>query len=443
VLEDGVVVGVVTRSDLLRALGERPEVEVEPGASLAGELSGLTALAKVFEAVAAASEPYDGVYLVGGTVRDILLGEPNFDVDIAVEGDAIGLARSVADALDGRVRAHSKFGTAVVVYGDDQRIDVVTARTEFYHAPAALPSVEHATIREDLFRRDFTINAMAVSLKGEDFGRLVDPFHGRRDLEAKTIRVLHNLSFIDDPTRIFRAIRYESRHGFRMDEHSQRLARGTIEMGVVGDLSSARLRDELIALLEEGDAGASILRLAELGAGGAIHPHLAADEEAVELLERLRELNERYRTGIPAWRLAFETLARRMPPDEIYDWLQRLKVQRRDAERIAWAVTVGPRLVERLRGDTPEPAEIVALAEPYAPDAPLFALALADPDPLHEYFERLRDVRLEVSGADLAKLGVGESPQVGEILAELRRRKLNGQLDGRESELAAARELIG
>jgi tRNA nucleotidyltransferase (CCA-adding enzyme) len=443
VLEDGAVVGVVTRSDLLRALGERPEVEVEPGASLADELSALTELAPVFEAVAAASEPYDGVFLVGGTVRDILLGEPNFDVDIAVEGDAIGLARSVADALGGRVRAHSKFGTAVVVYGDAQRIDVVTARTEFYDAPAALPSVEHATIREDLFRRDFTINAMAVSLKGEDFGRLVDPFHGRRDLEAKTIRVLHNLSFIDDPTRIFRAIRYESRYGFRLDEHSQRLARGTIEMGLVGDLSSARLRDELIALLEEGDAGASILRLAELGAGSAIHPHLAADEDAVELLERLRKLNERYRTGVPAWRLAFETLARRMPPDEIYDWLQRLKVQRRDAERIAWAVTVGPRLVERLRGDTPEPAEIVALAEPYAPDAPLFALALADPEPLHEYFERLRDVRLEVSGADLAKLGVGESPQVGEILAELRRRKLNGQLDGRESELAAARELIG
>ena len=443
VLQDGSLVGVVTRSDLLRALGERPEVETEPGASLTDELAELTELAPVFEAVAASSEPYDGVYLVGGTVRDILLGEPNFDVDIAVEGDAIALARSAADALGGRVRAHSKFGTAVVLYGDDQRVDVVTARTEFYDAPAALPSVEHATIREDLFRRDFTINAMAVSLKGEDFGRLVDPFHGRRDLEAKRIRVLHNLSFIDDPTRIFRAIRYESRYGFRMDEHTQRLARGTIDMGLVGDLSSARLRDELIALLEEGDAGASILRLAELGAGQAIHPHLAADEEAVQLLERLRELNERYGTGIPAWRLALEALARKLPPDEIYDWLQRLKVQRRDAERIAWAVTVGPRLVERLRGDTPEPAEIVALAEPSAPDAPLFALALEDQQPVREYFERLRDVRLEVSGADLAKLGVGESPQVGEILAELRRRKLNGQLDGRESELAAARELIG
>jgi tRNA nucleotidyltransferase (CCA-adding enzyme) len=443
VLAGGDVAGVVTRSDLLRALGERPEAEPEPHASLTAELSGLTELAPAFEAVAAASEPYDGVYLVGGTVRDILLGEPNFDVDIAVEGDAIALARSVADALGGRVRAHRKFGTAVVLYSEERRIDVVTARTEFYDAPAALPSVEHATIREDLFRRDFTINAMAVSLKGDDFGRLVDPFHGRRDLEAKTIRVLHNLSFIDDPTRIFRAIRYESRYGFRMDEHTQRLARGTIEMGLVGDLSSARLRDELVALLEEGDAGASILRLAELGAGPAIHPHLAADEEAVQLLERLRRLNQRYGTGIPAWRLALEALARRLPPDEIFDWLRRLKVQRRDAERIATAVTVAPRLVERLRGDTPEPSEIVALAEPYAPDAPLFALALADLRPLHDYFERLRDVRLEVSGADLAQLGLDESPQVGEILAELRRRKLNGQLDGRESELAAARELIG
>ncbi|HEX7255154.1 MAG TPA: CBS domain-containing protein [Gaiellaceae bacterium] len=442
VVEEDRLVGVVTRSDVLRALGEQPAAEAEAEGSLERELTALERLQHVFEAVAAVSEPYDGVYLVGGTVRDILLGERSFDVDIAVEGDAIELARSLADALDGRVRAHRKFGTAVVLYGDDERVDVVTARTEFYDAPAALPSVEHATIREDLFRRDFTINAMAVSLKGEDFGRLVDPFHGRRDLEARTIRVLHNLSFIDDPTRIFRAIRYESRYGFRMDDHTQRLARGTIEMGLVGDLSSARLRDELIALLEEGDAGASIVRLAELGAGAAIHPHLAADEEAVGLLERLRRLNEEYGTAIPAWRLAFAVLARQMTPDEVYAWLRRLKVQRKDVERIASAVTVGPRLLERLHGDSVEPAEVVAAADPYAPDAPLFALAIEARPELDDYFRRLRNVQLEVSGADLAELGLGESPEVGEILAELRRRKLNGQLDGRESELAAARELI-
>ncbi len=443
VLREGKLAGVVTRSDVLEALGERAATARGPTASLSEELGKLKRLEQVFEAVAALSEAYEGVYLVGGTVRDILLGERSFDVDIAVEGDAIALAQALADALGGRMRAHEKFGTAVVVYRDGDRVDVVTARTEFYDAPAALPSVEHASIREDLFRRDFTINAMAVSLKGDDYGRLVDPFGGRVDLEEKRIRVLHNLSFIDDPTRIFRAIRYENRYGFRMDEHTLGLARGCIEMGLVGDLSSARLRDELVALLEEGEVEHSILRLAELGADRAIHPHLAADEEAVTLLARLRALAQQYEVELPAWRLGLIALARKLPPDEVYGWLQRLKMRRRDTEQIAAAVTVGPRIVERLRDQEVEPAEIAALADRYAPDAPLFALALADLEPLHAYFRGLRDVRLEVSGSDLADLGLAESPRVGEILAELRRRKLNGELDGRESELKAARELIG
>src|SRR3954469_21696809 len=441
VLEGDRIAGVVTRSDVLRALGAQTAPPQRPGPMLTEELGRLERLQRVFETVAAVSEPYEGVYLVGGTVRDILLGERSFDVDIAVEGDAIALAQALADALGGRVRAHDKFGTAVVLYGEDERVDVVTARTEFYDAPAALPTVEHASIREDLLRRDFTINAMAASLKGADLGRLVDPFGGRRDLAAKAIRVLHNLSFIDDPTRIFRAIRYENRYGFRMDEHTLRLARGTIEMGLVGDISSARLRDELVALLEEGEVEHSILRLAELGADKAIHPHLAADDEAVTLLARLRALARQYEVDVPAWRLGLIALARQLPPDEVYDWLQRLKVRSRDAEQIAAAVTVGPRLAERpQKGGSP--AGGVAAAEPYAPDAPLFALALADVEPLHAYFDRLRDVRLEVSGADLAELGLGESPRVGEILTELRRRKLNGELDGRASELAAAKELI-
>jgi tRNA nucleotidyltransferase (CCA-adding enzyme) len=442
VLREGQVVGVVTRSDLLRGLGERLETPSEPEVSLEGELGALEQLREVFEAVRATSESYEGVYLVGGTVRDILLGERNFDLDVAVEGDGIAFARTLAKALGGRMRPHDKFGTAVVLYGDGERVDVVTARTEFYDAPAALPAVEHASIREDLFRRDFTINAMAVSLKGEDFGRLVDPFGGRRDLEAEKIRVLHNLSFIDDPTRIFRAVRYENRYGFRMDEHTAALARGCIEMGLVGDLSSARLRDELVALLEEGDIAHSIVRLGELGADSAIHPQLAADEEAVALLERLTELKQRYDLDVPPWRLGLAVLARKLPPNEVYDWLARLKVRRRDAEMIAAAVTVGPRLVERLRAGAAEPADVVSMAEPYSPDAPLFALALEDVEPLHSYFRQLRDVQLDIGGGDLAELGLGESPRVGEILSELRRRKLNGELDGRESELAAARELI-
>ena len=399
-------------------------------------------LTPVLDAVAAVSEPYDGVYLVGGSVRDILLGEPNFDVDIVVEGDAIALANELAERLDGRVRAHRTFGTAVVLYGAEERVDVVTARSESYHSPAVLPVVQPGTIAEDLNRRDFTINAMAVSLEGDTAGELVDPFGGRSDLEAGRIRVLHDRSFIDDPTRILRAIRYEDRYGFRMDEDTVRLARECIATGHVGDLSGARLRDELIALLEEGDVSHAIPRLAELGAEREIHPHVVADEEAVRLFDRLRALKAQYALGVPAWRLGLEALGRALPHEEIGPWLHALKIRRSDGDLIAAAIEDGPRIAEQLGKDSSTPADVVALAEPRAPDAPLFALALADQPQLHDFFGRLEAIELEIDGADIAELGLGESPRVGEILAEVRRRKLNGELAGRDAELEAARELI-
>jgi tRNA nucleotidyltransferase (CCA-adding enzyme) len=442
VLRDGALIGVVTRADLLRALeGVEPEVEV-PAESLAEALAGIRPLRPVFEAVAALGERAEGVYLVGGTVRDILLGEENFDVDIAVEGDAIGFARALAANLGGRATPHEKFGTAVVQYGDDGRVDVVTTRTEFYDAPGALPTVERAGLREDLSRRDFTINAMAVSLKPGDFGRLVDPFGGREDLEGRVLRVLHNLSFIDDSTRIFRAIRYEARYGFRLEEHSARLARGTIEMGLVGDLSSARLRDELVALLEDPGATGGILRLGELGVDRAIHPHLSADAEAAALFERALALREELAVDVPRWHLGIAALGRKMTSDEAYGWLQRLKVRRREVEQIVGAIRVSPLIAERLRSERLDPAQVVALADAYAPDAPLLALAREERPELRDYFTRLRSVELEIDGTDLAGLGLSESPRVGDVLAEVRRRKLNGELDGRESELEAARELI-
>jgi tRNA nucleotidyltransferase (CCA-adding enzyme) len=283
---------------------------------------------------------------------------------------------------------------------------------------------------------------MAVSLAPDDLGRLVDPFGGRRDLERRTLRVLHNLSFIDDPTRIFRAIRYESRYGLRLEAHSERLARGCVEMGLVRDLSSARLRDELQALLEEERVHTAIVRLGELGADRAMHPHLAADEQGAALHQRVVELRAELGVDVPLWRLGLAVLARKLTPDELVTWLEGLKIRRRDAGMIAGAVTLAPRIVERLSTEHVPPAELLALVEPYAPDAPLLALASAELEQLRDYFGRLRDVRLEIGGADLAELGLRESPRVGEILGELRRRKLNGELDGRESELAAARALL-
>ncbi len=448
VVRDGDVVGVVTRSDLLRALEEPVDEDAEPaGADLRDRLLALGRLERVFEAIQAVGEGFEGVYLVGGAVRDLLMGEPSFDLDVAVEGDGIEFGRALARALGGRVVPHEKFGTAVVVYDGREHVDVATTRTEFYDSPAALPHVEQATLRQDLFRRDFTVNAMAVSLKGEDFGRLVDYFGGLRDLEARVVRVLHNLSFIDDPTRIFRAIRYESRYGFLMDAHTLSLARACVEMNLVGELSSARLRDELQALLGEARVAEAVRRMDELGVARAVHPHLTADDEAVRLIAEVDAVRERYAPEAPAWRLRLAILARRLPPDELYDWFARLKLRRRDADRIADAVTVAPRLRE-LAAAAADPAELRALVRPHDPDGALLALAglgsasCGGRSGLVRYFEELRGVRLEITGGDLASLGVTESPRVGEILNELLRRKLNGELDGRSAELEAARDLV-
>jgi tRNA nucleotidyltransferase (CCA-adding enzyme) len=445
VVREGEVVGVVTRSDLLRALGEpTAEEEAPAGLDLSERLLAVPGLERVFEAVPAVGEGFEGVYLVGGAVRDLLMDEPSFDVDVAVEGDGIAFGRALAKALGGRVVPHDKFGTAVVVY-DGGRVDVATARTEFYDYPGALPAVEQASIRQDLYRRDFTINALAVSLKGEDFGRLVDFFGGLRDLEAGVLRVLHNLSFIDDPTRLFRAVRYENRYGFHMEAHTLGLARACVEMELVGELSTARLRDELEALLSEEDVTGTLRRLAELHLDREIHPHLEAGEEAVALVAELDALRARFAPETPLWRPRLAALARRLPPDELYDWFERLRLRRRDADHVADAVTVGFRLRELVAG-TEEPAALRALAEPHDPDGVLMAMAGADEEVrsrLARYFDELRGIRLEISGADLAELGLAESPQVGEVLDEVLRRKLNGELDGREAELAAARELIG
>lgn len=370
-----------------------------------------------------------GLHAVGGTVRDLLRGSPGTDLDLVREGSVEELAGELAERLGGRAVLHGHFGTAVVTYGDGKHLDLIQARRETYPEPAALPMVEPGTIEDDLGRRDFTINAMAIPLPD---GEVLDPFDGRADLERTTIRVLHERSFIDDPTRIFRAIRYESRLGFRMDSETARLARETIEAGLVRKLSGARVREELIALLGEPQATTSILRMAELRLDRAIDPPLRAGLNAVQRLNRLGKLAAEYNVEAPAWRLALEAL---VEPGQSVD---ALALTKRDQRLVEGASMTARELVDRgLDG-----AELADLAARHAPDAPLLALAIQDDPRLRDWFERLRHVRLDVTGDDLAELGVPEGPRVGEILAELRRRKLNGELDGREAELAAAEELI-
>ena len=259
-----------------------------------------------------------------------------------------------------------------------------------------------------------------------------------------TLRVLHEGSFVDDPTRIFRGIRYENRYGFAMDPETTALARACVERGLVAELSPARLRDELVLLLEE-DATIdhSLERLRELGLADEIQPGLAADAETAEIIHRGRSLADELALDVPEWRLGLAALARGIEPGPLRAWLLRLKIRRRDAELIAGAVASAPRLLEAARDDATAPSHLVGLADPAAPDGPLLALALAELAAAPRATSRsFRHVRPELTGADLAELGLAESPRVGAVLAELRRRKLDGELHGRDGELAVARELI-
>jgi tRNA nucleotidyltransferase (CCA-adding enzyme) len=390
--------------------------------NLRDELRALERLAPVLDAL-----PHPA-YLVGGTVRDLLLGRPAaFDFDLAVVGDGEWYAKELAGRIGGRVTVHDRFGTATVHYAG-AHVDVATARTETYRAPAALPDVAPASaIEDDLRRRDFTINAMAISVPNGD---LVDPFDGRAHLEEEIVRVLHERSFEDDPTRIFRAARYEARLGFRMDPKTETLA--LMAMPLVRELSGARVREELYAIFAEAEAERALTRLDALGVGKRTGMRFVPRRG---LLARLHELSDRYGLALPDPHLGL--LAIDAPPGK----LDELMVDGRVARSVGDAHRETADLHRRL-ADAATPAEIVEAIEAAGPDTPLFTLALTDDAKLRDYFERLRAVRLEVDGDDLAALGLGESPRVGEVLAELRRQKLNGRLDGRAEELAAARELI-
>ncbi|MHB8859667.1 MAG: CBS domain-containing protein [Thermoleophilia bacterium] len=450
------VKGIVTRTDVLRTLhGVAVEEGVDEAAlrevDLRERLAEMPGLSSVLAAVQKLSTEYRGVYLVGGFVRDAILGEPNYDIDIAVEGDGIEFAGHLAQELGGRVRAHEKFRTAVVILDQvkpELRVDVATTRTEFYDYPAALPTVEHASIKHDLYRRDFTINAMAVSLSAHDFGRLLDFFGGLADIENKVIRVLHNLSFIEDPTRIFRAIRYENRLGFRMNSHTLGLARGCVEMNLVGDLSSARLRDELVWLLSEPKVEHTIKRIGELGIAPSIHPQLAADAETAELVSRadsaVRELH--MSEEIRRWRLRLVCMARKLEPEQLASWTERLKLRGSDAAVIAGGVVLARKVNERLASAELARPDLYELLARLPAEGLLLAWAEAGEErsrrALELYLKDLRYTALSIGGRDLLELGLGESPEVGQVLTQVKLLKLEGKVDGRKEELKAAGEII-
>ena len=233
------------------------------------------------------------VCLVGGIVRDLLLGRMNLDIDIVVEGDGIAFAGQLIKRPGREVVPFKKFNTATISFPEGFKVDVATARTETYRHPAALPEIHKSSIVEDLSRRDFSINAMAIRLNHNGFGRLIDCFNGIKELDTGVVRVLHDRSFIDDPTRIFRAVRYEQRYGFNIEPRTDNLMKNAIAQGLVGKLEGYRIRNELIALLNEGIAIKGLKRLEGYGLIDYIHSDIKLTDEVARNVKRVSQKEDK------------------------------------------------------------------------------------------------------------------------------------------------------
>ncbi len=430
---------------------DRPLPDPDATAAVRERIGSVEGLPRLLPAVAAVGGAFEGIYLVGGAVRDVLLGERSPDLDVMVEGDAIALARDLAQRLEGTVRTHERFQTAIVQAGGaggPLRIDIAGARTESYPRPGALPEVERSNLRHDLARRDFSVNAMATSLRPDDLGATYDLFGGYADLRQSVVRVLHDGSFVEDPTRLLRAVRYETRLAFRMESSTLALARAAIDSGALGEMQSARLRDELLDVLAEPRVAKALERIAELGLDRALHPGADA-HAAAALVARAADAMQGALAGARAPLVALACLCRGMAERDIHAWLGRLKVPRDEQQVVAAAVAGGPSIAERLAGpQTPAPSQMHGLLAGRPLEALVMGVAVAEqPDAVAErvgaYVERVRDVRLAITGDDLRQAGVPESPAIGKALAETLALKLDGFVDGRDDELRAALRLLG
>ena len=451
IMENGVLVGIVTRTDILRAIfGEatgkkRVEGVYRKDSSVFSDVKDLMKerirpkILNLLRLLGSLAEEIDmKAYVVGGFVRDLLLGIPNEDVDVVVEGDGTEFARYVAKFLKVKVVTHEQFMTASLFFKDGFRVDVATARTEYYEAPAKLPQVDISTIKKDLYRRDFTINAMAIKLNPSEFGTLYDFFGGRKDLEEGIIRALHTLSFIDDPTRILRAVRFEQRFDFRIEEVTERLIREAVDGGYLEKVTGMRLRQEVEKILAEKNPLKSIRRLAQLDAIKHLFPRTfytqVMDEKLENLFSFLPTAEKHFRNLSRFYALMYIFLEyydegslefvkfRYSIPDRV---TRELKDLEKRVKGIAEGIERGEKLswiYENLRDVSPEGICYVASY-----------LSERGRERLKEYLEKLEDSKPRVvNGKYLMELGIKPGPQMGRIISEIVKGKLDGVVDDEE-----------
>lgn len=460
VLERDKLVGAITRTDLLRwlyisanrpppALFEQDLSLIQPRKKWILQLMEerlppgvLTLLKKIGQK---AEEMGFQVYAVGGFVRDLILRCENYDIDVVVEGDGIRLAQALAQEEKGAIQVHKKFGTATLIFPQGHQLDVATARLEYYDHPAALPRVEHSSIKLDLFRRDFTVNALAIHLQPRHFGELIDFFGGQRDIKERLIRVLHNLSFVEDPTRIFRALRFEQRIGFQIAKHTHMLVENAVRMELFGQLSGRRLFREVVRCLTEEKPFAVIKRLRDYGMLKIFHPKLKADRVAENLFQRLESVLSWYNllfTGerYEKWLVAFLGLVDNLSEKDIQELLNRLSLSEKFRTNFLQHRRMAIQVVEQFsRSSSLGRSDIYFLLNPLPTDFLLYAMGKTESEEVKKalslYFTGLKPTRVSLRGQDLSRMGYAPGPIYAEIFQDLLRARLDGKLHSRQEEV--------
>ncbi len=394
------------------------------------------------------------VYAIGGFARDLLLGGKNDDIDISVEGDGILFAETFANRHGCRIKSHAKFGTAVIVFPDKTKIDVASTRLEYYETPGALPTVERSSLKMDLYRRDFTVNTLAVRLNPQNFGLLIDYFGACRDLKDKTIRVLHNLSFVEDPTRVFRAVRFEQRLNFQIARHTENLIRNAVKMGFLDKLGGRRLLNELIIILREREPVRAVLRMESLGLLRFIHPDLVLDSESIRILDEVKKVVTWFellyqQDNVETWVVYFLALTSLISDDSFWDACMRLSVSEHYRERLIDMRVHGEQVLKVMeqkaaRENPVRRSDIFFWLRGLSLEVLLYIMAKTRREDVRKfislYVTQLRGVTCSVTGDDLKSMGLPPGPRYREIFDVVLKARLNGEVSTRADELLLARK---
>lgn len=450
VIDDGHMVGVISRSDLLEHLklprtsdstspedfpmGRERRKSVK---KLLDERTPQTVLDILKKAGQIADSMDYEAYLVGGAVRDLLLRNYNLDIDVVVEGDGILFARALAESyVNCRVRSHEKFGTAVMLFENGFKMDVATARHEYYESPGALPQVEISSIKRDLYRRDFTMNTLAVSLNPMRWGYLIDFFGGVRDIKDRALRVLHNLAFVEDPTRILRAIRFASRFNFNISKHTLALIKGALKMKIFDRVEGKRILNELVHILDERNPTPAIGQMSTLGVLAGLCPGLIFNQKISDLVDAVSGVLSWWKylfltEKTQAWKVYFMALTNSLDDRAIESFAQRLSVPSptakeftKERRELRWILN----LLDR--GKLSKPSEIFSVLSKLSMESLLFMMAKAGREPIRraisEFIITMRHVRPMMTGRDLKEMGYEPGPIFSSILNSLRGARLDG-----------------